>query len=264
MDRRTVAALAEAAGKVSSLHFIVPDREPNGNGGVVQIGRLAGLLGGPCAVIVLIAYGLTTTRADAQPAEAPPSLSATAPVTPAQTAERPLWNVGYKWKFHQVSGLPAVESRWSREVTKSLPEGQFLVRQGSGKELVFDGEANSLDPRGPDYSAKYFSFPLFVGKEWTHKRRFGDDGYETSSWKVKAYEKATVPAGTYDCFRVEGVVWGSLGIAPYPRLTSHQDVTYWYCPTIKWFARLKSHRRGDQYSPYIDSESELTSFSAGQ
>jgi hypothetical protein len=195
----------------------------------MQIGRLVGLLGSLCAFTVLIAYELATTHADAQPTGALPSIPATATITQAQTAERPMWKVGYKWKYHGVSGLPAVESDWSYEVTKSLPEGRFSVLTETGKALVVDGETNYLDRRGPDYSWKSFSFPLVVGKEWTHKRHFGDavyDGYETSSWEVKAYEKITVPAGTYDCFRVEGVVWGTMPIPPYTPLFSHEEVTY--------------------------------------
>jgi hypothetical protein len=221
-------------------------------------------LGNFCAIVALTLCVPTTARAEAQPIGAESSIPDTTANKQGPTAERPMWKVGYMWKYHQVGGSPAVESDWSREVNKSLPAGQFSILTETGKELVFDGETNSLDPRGPDYSWKRFSFPLFVGKEWTHKRHFGNaayDGYETSSWEVKGYEKMTVPAGTYDCFRVEGVVWGTLAIPPYGPQTSHETVMYWYCPTIEWFARFKSHRRKDQYSSYIDSESVLTSFS---
>lgn len=67
-----------------------------------------------------------------------------ATVAHGQGAERPIWKVGYKWAYHRVSGLPPVESDWTREVTESLPEGQFSVLD-TGKKLVFDGETNSLE-----------------------------------------------------------------------------------------------------------------------
>lgn len=228
------------------------------------VGRLFELLGGLHAVMILIVCVLATTRPSAQSSELHPSIPAAGPITQAQIAERPVWKAGFKWTFHQVAGIPAVESDFSREVTKSLPDGQFSVLTDAGKELVFDGETNSLDSRGPDYSWKRFTFPLFVGKQWSYKRRIGNevhDGYETTSWEVKRYEKITVPAGTFDCFRVEGVAWRTETDGVYAPTQAHQDWTYWYCPTVNWFARMKLHASTAKFSLYIDSVTELTSFS---
>ena len=193
------------------------------------------------------------------------SLILVAPMAQAQTAERPLWKAGYKWAYHQVGGLPPVESDWSREVTESLANGTFSVRTNTGSTLVFDGETNSLDPRGPEYSWKRFSFPLSVGKRWTYSRRLASgprDGNEKATWEVKAYERLAVPAGAFDCFRVEGVVWQTWTQAIYGPSSGHEDATYWYCPEVKWVAKWKSHRAASQYAPHIDFESVLTSFSA--
>jgi len=178
----------------------------------------------------------------------------------AQTAEAPVWKVGYKWTFHSVSGLPPVDSIWQREVMETLPGGHFSLQMETGRKLVFDAETNSLDPRGAEYSWKRFSFPLYVGKRWKHDRKLDDFGHETASWNIKAHESVTVPAGTFDCFRVDGVVWQTRSYAMYGPTTSHEDVTYWYCPEIKWAAKWKSRRRASPGSADIDSESVLTSF----
>jgi len=178
----------------------------------------------------------------------------------AQTAEAPVWKVGYKWTFHSVSGLPPVDSIWQREVVETLPGGHFSLQMETGRKLVFDAETNSLDPRGAEYSWKRFSFPLYVGKRWKHDRKLDDFGHETASWNIKAHESVTVPAGTFDCFRVDGVVWQTRGYAMYSPTTSHEDVTYWYCPEIKWAAKWKSRRRASPGSADIASESVLTSF----
>src|SRR5437667_10412166 len=69
----------------------------------------------------------------------------------AQTAEAPVWKVGYKWTFHSVSGLPPVDSTWQREVVETLPGGHFSLQMETGRKLVFDAETNSLDPRGAEY-----------------------------------------------------------------------------------------------------------------
>lgn len=188
------------------------------------------------------------------------AMGVSSPAALAQTAEAPQWKVGYKWTFQSVSGLPPVTGTWQREVIESLPDGKFSVQMENGNKLTFDGETNSLDSRGPEYSWKRFDFPLHVGKQWTHERKLDAYGRETATWKVKAYESVTVPAGTFDCFRVEGVVWQTRNYMMYAPSTSHEDFTYWYCPDVKWVARWKSHRASSQFATHIDSESVLTSF----
>jgi len=180
----------------------------------------------------------------------------------APVAERPVWKVGYKWSFHTVSTAgPA--SDWNREVIEVRPGGQFVVRTEDGKTMVFDEDANLLNPLRPESTWKRFAFPLFVGKRWTHDRKIGNSsnqGYETTSWEVKAYEALKVPAGTFDCFRVEGARWQTQSQGIYPRRQGHEDYSYWYCPAVKWIGKAKSHRADSQYSSYIDTEQVLTSF----
>jgi hypothetical protein len=178
----------------------------------------------------------------------------------AQTAEQPVWKVGNKWSFKEDTSPPPAESTWTRVVREALPDGTFRVQTQTGELLIFDGETNSLDPRGPEYSWKRFSFPLSVGKEWSYKRSTGvapNNGYENASWKVVAHERVTVPAGTFECFRVEGIVWQTFNTGLYGQFVAHQDVTYWYCPTVKWFARMKIHRYNN--GRQTESESVLTS-----
>jgi hypothetical protein len=197
------------------------------------------------------------------------ALACGAQLVVAQTAERPPLNVGDRWTFHQVAGLPPVESDWSREIDAKLVDGRFRVRAGN-RTLIFDGEMNSLDKRGADYSWRRFAFPMAVGNRWSHEWKLGGEGwsgYAHSQWEVKAYEKITVPAGTFDCFRVEGTIWRNTlsaraqGGVPYQVATV--PTTYWYCPDVKWIARYRSKEQAFLGAPYIQSESVLTKFSPG-
>ena len=192
-------------------------------------------------------------------------LLALAAAAHGQTAERPVWQVGDKWSFKESTRPPPEESVWTREVAEALPDGRFRVRMQNGGTLTFDGETNSLDARGPEYTWKRFSFPLTVGKKWTHNRQIGTpphNGYEHASWELKAYETLTVPAGTFDCFRVYGAVSQGISYTLYGQGSSFQYVTYWYCPVVKWIARMRSRSEGGVAN--LDSESVLTSFVAGQ
>ncbi len=155
-------------------------------------------------------------------------------------------------------------------MVEALPEGRFRVETEAGGKLTFDSDGNSLDKRGQDYSWRRFDFPLSVGKRWTHERKIEGNtwgGSEKSSWEVKAQEKLTVPAGTFDCYRVEGVTWGnwSSGTSLLQNFNvSQTDTTYWYCPELKWVAKWKTHSQRRKLAPFIDDESVLTSFVAGQ
>jgi len=183
----------------------------------------------------------------------------------AQTAERPEWKVGDMWTFHQKGGLPVTESDWSRKVLAALANGRFTVETETGGLLTFDGECNSLDKRGPDYSWRRFNFPLQVGKSWDHQYKMegqNSQGFVTSSWAVKTYETITVPAGTFNCFKVVGMAWRNWTPTNRPGgVTGANDrsmTTYWYCPAIRGVAKWQILVMSP-FGPDITTVSELTS-----
>jgi hypothetical protein len=185
----------------------------------------------------------------------------------AQTAEAPEWRVGDKWTFHEKSRPPAQESDWSREVLEVMPDGRLSVAMETGRKLVFDTSGNSQDKRGPEYTWQRFRFPMKVGMKWNHERKIAGEtwhGQEQSSWEVKAYEKITVPAGTFDCFKVSGETfsnWDSATSVAKGYNRSYGTMTYWYCPAIKWAARWESSSNAYVSAPMTYSTSELVSFS---
>jgi hypothetical protein len=72
-----------------------------------------------------------------------------------------------------------------------------------------------------------------VGDEWTFSIRFDNPNFEElGRAKVAAYESLSVPAGTFQCYRVEAEsTYGSKYYSEY-RVWSR-----WYCPEIKWLAK---------------------------
>jgi hypothetical protein len=59
-------------------------------------------------------------------------------------------------------------------------------------------------PRGlPEYVRLLARYPLKVGDTWSYTREFDNPTFqERGDAKVVAYESITVPAETFDCFRV--------------------------------------------------------------
>ena len=89
----------------------------------------------------------------------------------------------------------------------------------------------------PDYS---------LGKRWFSRHRFAaasGNNYSTEyEFKVTARENVTVPAGTFDAFRVEGHGW-TRGEAGAIQLT----LRYWVAPRVRRFIALENfhkHSRG--------------------
>jgi hypothetical protein len=187
-------------------------------------------------------------------------------VAAAQSADAPIWKVGDKWKFHEKSSPPDKESDWSREVLAAQPDGHLSVSMETGRTLEFDAFGNSLDKRGPEYSWQRFRFPMTVGMKWSHDRKIAGEtwnGQEQSSWEVKSYEKITVPAGTFDCFKVSGQAfrsWESTTSVTKGYSRGYNMLTYWYCPAIKWAARWESADNAYVSAPVARSVSELVSF----
>jgi len=188
-------------------------------------------------------------------------------VTESQTQRQPQWKVGDTWTFHQTGGLPPAESDWSRKVVEALPGEQFKVVTETNADLTFDDQGNSIDKRGPDFTWRRFDLPLEVGKRWKHDRKIAGatwNGTEQSEWEVKAAEKLTVPAGTFDCVRVEGNAnrgWSTTGFSQ-GQAKAQTQTTYWYCPAIKWAAKWRITDQAYVGAPLITTGSELTSFVA--
>ncbi len=180
----------------------------------------------------------------------------------AQSTERPEWSYGDRWLFRQHTTPPPTDSQWSRRVVDPMPSGGFRVETEDGKYPRFDREGNSLDRRGPEYTWRRFDFPLTLGKTWQHERKI-DGGTEKSSWKVVAFEKITVPAGAFDCFRVEGEAfkdWSGVATVGKSFWKGYTKTTYWYCPAVKWAARWEIEDVAYVTAPRVVTVSELVSF----
>jgi hypothetical protein len=148
---------------------------------------------------------------------------------------------------------------------RSDAERKFPGTGGRRGYIRFDNEGNSLDQRGPDYSARRFKFPMSVGMSWSHDYKIAGqtmEGTVQSVWHVRAFERITVPAGTFDCFKVEGEAprnWVASGARiAYSR--GYTRTTYWYCPAVKWAAKWEIEDVAYVTAPRVVTVSELVSF----
>ena len=195
--------------------------------------------------VAMLAAGFVALEAAAQP-----------------TADKPELKVGDQWEFNRsIKIVPGEEKSepWSRRVLEIQPDGRTQVVLDK-ETVTLDAMLNRIDPRGPEYSVTTYKFPMKVGNEWSYSARAGEGGMleRRGSYKVVAYEPVTVPAGTFDCFRVEGQ-WENSNKS----YSGRASEKYWYCPAIKFIAKSAfqyDQTWGNRPSKSETRQSELTKF----
>ncbi len=139
------------------------------------------------------------------------------------------------------------------------------MRLGNGNIVDYDGAMNFMPEGKPERARALAKYPLQIGSEWAVARKFPNPGTdERGSAKVVAFETITVPAGTFQCYRVEAQA--SLTNKSY---NETRNWVRWYCPEIKWIAKetveTKTH---NPYNPAATGTtlqtSELVKFTPGK
>ena len=177
-------------------------------------------------------------------------------------AEKPKIGVGDKWVFNQTTA-DGKSTTWSREVVDVPSADQLKVRMGNGNVTDYDGVMNFLPEGKPEYARLLAKYPLKIGDTWTFSRKFANPGTaEEGKAKVVAFESLTVPAGTFQCYRVEAEA--SLTNKAYKE---NRMWVRWYCPDVKWIAKetldTKTTSR-ESGSSATNETSELVKFIPGK
>jgi hypothetical protein len=152
----------------------------------------------------------------------------------AQSADKPALAAGDTWTYRQVTD--GKETSYTRRVVAVAADGSADMLLGE-RPYRMDDALNVIDPKSPDARRGQYKFPMKVGEEWAYVTQVPLMNLvvdQRHRYKVAAYEPLTVPAGTFDCFRVEGTSdlnWKQ-------SYTRQVRETYWYCPKVGSFAKM--------------------------
>lgn len=136
------------------------------------------------------------------------------------------YRVGDRYVFRTLDLLTNVEGRRLANTVSEVTEDKVIYNNGA---LVTDLLGNVLKrPDGATFSpSQFFISEYSVGKKWTTRYaiNFAKGGSDTIDLELKVVgrETVTVPAGSFDCYRVEGSGW-VLGIA------QQTEWKYWVAP----------------------------------
>jgi hypothetical protein len=138
----------------------------------------------------------------------------------------PNYKVGDRYRYRVVDLLTGIESREGRGgMVKEVTDSEVIYGNGRVTDLL----GNTLkDPRGRTFIGnQIFVAEYSVGRKWTTVYRGTRRDDQEDEWeldfKVVARENITVPAGTFDTFKVEGS-----GFAR--DKGTHFQITYWVAP----------------------------------
>ncbi len=195
--------------------------------------------------------------------------AAAAPSLAQPVADKPDLKVGDQWFFREtvIEGGKEVNRPWMRRIEEFLPDEKMRVRRLAGID-TYDTSWNPIHPDRPEFWPLDFQFPLRVGAEWSFSSPPGKY-WQHGHHKVVAYESITVPAGTFDCFRLEGVSsWNSgtdTGGVYRPEFKYNESwhITKWYCPAVKYVVKLQTERTATGVATgatWRRSDSELIHF----
>jgi len=172
-------------------------------------------------------------------------------------AEMPAWKVGYQWEYDwKRSGSSGTYTKEIiREdtlggvptfVAKTLRTEEFYTKDTLGL-LATVSKGKPVSTQRPPF--QFFVWPLEVGRQWTTAPE-GDSLEDESSselmivMRVAEFEEVSVPAGTFEAFRVE----------MHEAYSGALVMEYWYSPKVKWMVKAKQHWPNTVY------EQELRSF----
>jgi len=160
----------------------------------------------------------------------------------AQTSDKPQMNVGDRWEWQHTNGLSNEKDFTQIENVVNVSDAEVRTQvRVKGKAntgiATYTREWNPVDVVSAKYDPflKEFEFPLQVGKKWkssADKMLFsnGKHGKFYLKGEVVAFEKITVPGGTFDAYKIS-VTLDATGTDEDANI-GHTVETYWYAPTV--------------------------------
>jgi hypothetical protein len=142
--------------------------------------------------------------------------------------------VGDRYRFREVNADSSEEIRTYTLLVSQITDTEVIYGKGT---FVTDliGNWNKLSDGRVFTGAQYFIPDYSLGKRWTSRHRVispKGEPYDTVyQFKVVARESKTVPAGTFDAFRIEGSGWTLGRSGTNIELKSR----YWVTPEVRRF-----------------------------
>jgi len=172
----------------------------------------------------------------------------------AQEAQRPgieSFTVGESWEWKEKRVADAepdkvlMESFDIRTVVLDAGAKKFEKKFAGGSKTEAIEQADSKANEKP-----FRKWPLMVGAKWEYEENWtsgdGTTGYTKQDVEVVAFEKVTVPSGTYSAFKIV-----HRGVFKNARGGGAMNDTFWYAPELKADVKHVNETGGQTYTSVL-------------
>jgi hypothetical protein len=198
-------------------------------------------------------------------------LTAAAAETPA-VAELPAPKVGDVWKFRKIDLWNNSElETYERELVEIQPD--HLVYRGKSApnaeaKTFYHGRSlascRKMRDSDEENCTGALAFPLRVGDRNSYAKRPWNkgDGHLSADCEVKGIESVTVPAGTFDAFRVDcdGTWQRVFDITPTTGVKGRFEERLWYSPKVGHYVKFTYISYRPEGGAYTREQTELVEF----
>ena len=191
--------------------------------------------------------------------------------TPA-VAELPAPKVGDVWKFRKIDLWNNSElETYERELVEIQPD--HLVYRGKSApnaeaKTFYHGRSlascRKMRDSDEENCTGALAFPLRVGDRNSYAKRPWNkgDGHLTADCEVKGIESVTVPAGTFDAFRVDcdGTWQRVFDITPTTGVMGRFEESLWYSPKVGHYVKFTYTGYRPSGGAFTREQTELVEF----
>ena len=169
------------------------------------------------------------------------------------------FQTGESWSYREFDLYTGLELRRFRHIISEITDTEIIFNKGVLVTDLFGNLAKT--PEGLRYTGAQFFIPDYsVGKKWStrFKVNLPNGGVNETEYdfRVVAFESITVPAGTFDAFRVEGQGWTRIGTGGNILLR----YTYWISSRVKRVVANEIMRKHSSGKVLNNERQELTAY----
>lgn len=170
------------------------------------------------------------------------------PAPSLASVERPDPRVGDAWTFQRIDGWNGATDPPFVETITGVTEDEIETLRGKAKPIYNrDWNVVGVNERGTRSKSRTYggtlSFPLSIGKSWSMTAEFTNASGQTLSYAPKAeviaWQAVTVPAGTFEAFRIRSSGYYSGNSVGGARFSGTFEENYWYSPAAQRIVRYQ-------------------------
>ncbi len=169
------------------------------------------------------------------------------------------------WQWQRTDLRTGAVTKLTHTIGPARPDGGYLVVFGDGRTQKRDANFQVEPEAGAEFKVPWNRWPLRVGDRWTWEvpvKVEAGNGTATGGREVVSAEKVVVPAGEFECLKIESqdtrMIYDARRMSR-PNYSSSRDTTTWYCPSIRHFAKQVETWR-DGYGGLMQTEIILINY----